>query len=472
LNKGYSQAQARGIAAGVYAESSNNPNAFNSAGGGSGAMGLGQWRGSRQDALKQQYGANPTFDQQLEHIHSELQGGDPGGKAVLAANDEQGVLNAYVHNYMRPGERGARGDISRGQQALGSSGAGSTVSGGGGPAGTAPINIPTPPTVAQPALVAPPEMPAEIPLPERIKSTRLGIADRLLSGTSYGDSPLAYMMAQPLIEQGLTEDQASKQSAYDAAVKSIQARQAAGLQLYNAEHEAQYAARVGDYTAARQQQYALQSQQYGAGITGAEVNQAGQIAVQAANAKAASDLALKKVEEAAKAQEDKEKLDAQLYKVPNATRVRWGNNQAAINAIDDAISQVQARRNSFGPQYGAMGNWLSSNLDPGGVAARAAVRRVASLAEVGVGGARSLSPSEQTIFQSFQPTKYDNPDSIISKLQSQKNYLAGENTSYESSYGKNRFAAPDAPYMILGGQPGTLPPAALPAGVTVTKRGG
>jgi hypothetical protein len=302
-------------------------------------------------------------------------------------------------------------------------------------------------------------MPAEIPLPERIKSTRLGIADRLLSGTSYGDSPLAYMMAQPLIEQGLTEDQASKQSAYDAAVKSIQARQAAGLQLYNAEHEAQYAARVGDYTAARQQQYALQSQQYGAGITGAEVNQAGQIATQAATAKAAADATAARIKAEADEHDAQIKADAAQYKVPNATRVRWGNNIASLNAIDEAIREVNARPQSFNVTYGAMGNDAANKLDPDGARARAAVQRVASQVEVAAGGTRAMAPGEQAIFARYQPTKYSNARTVLDLLRSHRSYIDSENKSYEFAYGKNRFAAPDAPYMILGGQPGTLPPA-------------
>lgn len=108
---------ARGAAAGVHAEAGSNHNALNPT---SGAMGLGQWLGPRKAELIRRYGANPTLDQQLDFLAWELKGGDAGGKAVLAAKDEAGALDAYIRKFMRPAA-GAEtdGDLKRGRAALG-----------------------------------------------------------------------------------------------------------------------------------------------------------------------------------------------------------------------------------------------------------------------------------------------------------------------------------------------------------------
>jgi soluble lytic murein transglycosylase len=117
--RGLTDAQARGVAAGIAAESANDPRAKNNEGGGQGALGIGQWRGSRQRALIAKYGPNPTVDNQLDFLVSELRGGDPGGSKVLSAADEATVLHHYVRAFMRPSEAGAQGDMRRGLSALG-----------------------------------------------------------------------------------------------------------------------------------------------------------------------------------------------------------------------------------------------------------------------------------------------------------------------------------------------------------------
>ena len=118
--KGYSEAQARGIAAGIAAEAASNHGALNPT---SGAFGLGQWLGSRKAELFRRYGRNPTRQQQLEFLHWELQGGDHGGAAVLRQADEAAVLDAYIRKFMRPAAGGeTTGDLSRGMAALGREG--------------------------------------------------------------------------------------------------------------------------------------------------------------------------------------------------------------------------------------------------------------------------------------------------------------------------------------------------------------
>jgi hypothetical protein len=118
--KGYSEAQSRGIAAGVAAEAASSHTAINPD---SGALGLGQWLGPRKAALIRRYGPRPTRAEQLEFLHWELQGGDHGGRAVLAQGDEGAVLDAYIRKFMRPAAGSeTSGDLSRGMAALGRDG--------------------------------------------------------------------------------------------------------------------------------------------------------------------------------------------------------------------------------------------------------------------------------------------------------------------------------------------------------------
>ncbi|NBW08592.1 MAG: hypothetical protein EBR82_11265 [Caulobacteraceae bacterium] len=116
-DRGYGQDVARGIAAGIYAESNGgDPKAVNPK---SGAYGIGQWLGSRQRELFKRYGPDPTLMQQLEFMNWELKGGDQGGAAVRSARGEQAVLDAYIRKFMRPAAGPeTTGDIERGQRAL------------------------------------------------------------------------------------------------------------------------------------------------------------------------------------------------------------------------------------------------------------------------------------------------------------------------------------------------------------------
>jgi len=115
VGKGVPQSVARGIAAGIESESSGNHRAVNDS---SGAYGLGQWLGPRKEALFARYGSNPTREQQLEFLYSELKGGDRGGPAVLAAKDEGQAVDRYIRGFMRPGKDTETG-VKRGMRALG-----------------------------------------------------------------------------------------------------------------------------------------------------------------------------------------------------------------------------------------------------------------------------------------------------------------------------------------------------------------
>jgi hypothetical protein len=466
-NKGYTPEQARGIAAGIQAESGSDPNAFNSAGGGSGAMGLGQWRGSRQTGLRAMFGDNPTMDQQLEYVHKELQGGDPGGASVLAAQDAPSVLNAFVRNYMRPGPEGARGDIRRGQQALGmgvTGGTGNVAVGGVGPDGK-PISvaIPTAPHEAVAAAPPPPTAPTPIPLPDRVQSSRLSIADNILANPSMaGNSALAYMVAQPTIEQGLTEDQAAKMEAYRAAAARGDILEQSQQNLYNTEAAKAYAQPFDERTAALAGNRTMDQAQYGA-----------QIAQGQAAQKFGYDTSLKTQEENAAIREAQIRADAANFKVPPKIRDRWGQNNASIQAVDDAIKAVQARPQSFSVAYGAMGPEAANKVDPDGATTRAMVQRVASQVEVAAGGVKAMAPGEQAIFARYNPSLWTSAKTVTDLLGSQRDYTSRENQSYENTYGKDRLAPPDNPYaaFINSGSTYTGGPVVagnLPGGGTVS----
>lgn len=129
-SKGYSDAHARGIAAGVAAESASNHGATGPRVDARGrpmqnpGHGLGQWvSADRRANFKKRFGIDitqSTRQQQLEFLHWELQGGDAGGAKVLRQVDEASVLRSYIEDFMRPA-KGAEtiGDLKRGMAALG-----------------------------------------------------------------------------------------------------------------------------------------------------------------------------------------------------------------------------------------------------------------------------------------------------------------------------------------------------------------
>jgi hypothetical protein len=118
--RGLNDMQARVVAAGSHAEASTGPTAINPK---SGALGIGQWLGTRKAAIVSLYGEHPTLDQQLDFMVNELHGGDYAGPKVLAHTDEASMLRSYIEDFMRP----AKGyehdrDIAAGMKALGREG--------------------------------------------------------------------------------------------------------------------------------------------------------------------------------------------------------------------------------------------------------------------------------------------------------------------------------------------------------------
>jgi hypothetical protein len=124
----YGNDRARGIWAGIGAESRWDPNAVNPT---SGAYGLGQWLGARKKGLFAKYGKAPSAAQQLEYLMSEIDGGDSGGSSVRGSNSASSALYNYVVKFMRPGD-GAAGDLRRGSAILGTPRTYAPSGGGGG----------------------------------------------------------------------------------------------------------------------------------------------------------------------------------------------------------------------------------------------------------------------------------------------------------------------------------------------------
>ncbi|KUR71173.1 hypothetical protein AQZ52_10910 [Novosphingobium fuchskuhlense] len=97
-SKGLASNKALGITAALYAESGLDPDALNQK---SGAYGLSQWLGNRKKELFRRYGNHPNLQQQLDFLWSELNGGDPGGAAVLAQRG-LGTAPAMIGRFLRP----------------------------------------------------------------------------------------------------------------------------------------------------------------------------------------------------------------------------------------------------------------------------------------------------------------------------------------------------------------------------------
>lgn len=119
VSKGYSREAATGIASGLYYESDRtfDPKAFNGAGGGRGAQGVGQWRGARLNTFEAMYGKkmmDATLDEQLAYVEYELSKGKDFGARRAGDLLRSGKLGAsqsaeaFINLYERPGAPGAR----------------------------------------------------------------------------------------------------------------------------------------------------------------------------------------------------------------------------------------------------------------------------------------------------------------------------------------------------------------------------
>ncbi|HKT54278.1 MAG TPA: phage tail tip lysozyme [Caulobacteraceae bacterium] len=129
---GFSADQAAGVVGWLFAEGGFNEKAFNSAGGGHGAFGIGQWRGDRQRRLFQMFGKNPTFDQQLQYLIWELGHTEQGAAgAIRGAGSAGDALWATATQFGRGSLKDNLSDLRRGSKFLGLSGGAQLAAAGG-----------------------------------------------------------------------------------------------------------------------------------------------------------------------------------------------------------------------------------------------------------------------------------------------------------------------------------------------------
>jgi hypothetical protein len=117
-SEGYTDEQAAGIVGNLIQESNLNPKAFNPTGGGKGAYGIAQWRGSRQDELLKFSGKNKldetTLQDQLEFIIHELGTTEKkAGTDLKAQSTVEDATRSFASLYERPGEEDLKNTLSK-----------------------------------------------------------------------------------------------------------------------------------------------------------------------------------------------------------------------------------------------------------------------------------------------------------------------------------------------------------------------
>ena len=132
---GLSAAEAAAVVANWQAESGLKSDAYNPAGGGTGARGLAQWRGARTAAFQSRYGVTPdraSIDQQVEFALTDPYERDLLLRSLRAGGTAAEKGRAFSQMYEAHGN--VREDIRRGGEAArleasyrGSTAAGSTV---------------------------------------------------------------------------------------------------------------------------------------------------------------------------------------------------------------------------------------------------------------------------------------------------------------------------------------------------------
>lgn len=143
---GLSVQDAAAVTANLQSESGLNPAAYNPAGGGQGARGLGQWRGSRIDAFRAKYGINPdqaTIDQQLEFMMT-----DPNERALLAkalatgnTQDRGRAISQYYEAHGNVAEDARRGTAAAALEAQYNAGNNGAAAGGPAVVITGPVSV-------------------------------------------------------------------------------------------------------------------------------------------------------------------------------------------------------------------------------------------------------------------------------------------------------------------------------------------
>lgn len=107
IDRGFSPEQSAGIVGNLIAESNLNPTAYNKAGGGRGARGIAQWRGSRIDDFIRIIGKDPleaSFIEQLQFIAWELNNTEKSTKdSLLKAKTVAEAARIWEKKYERAG---------------------------------------------------------------------------------------------------------------------------------------------------------------------------------------------------------------------------------------------------------------------------------------------------------------------------------------------------------------------------------
>lgn len=104
--KGYSETATAGLLAYVRGESGFKSDAFNAAGGGQGAQGIGQWRGARIDNFRRMFGHDPrygSFEEQMAFMDWELRNTEKGtGDALAGVQTPEQSASVVLRQYGRP----------------------------------------------------------------------------------------------------------------------------------------------------------------------------------------------------------------------------------------------------------------------------------------------------------------------------------------------------------------------------------
>ena len=101
MNKGLTKNQAKGIYGNIMQESGGKHNIVSRDGHNS--YGLAQWTGTRKARLFSQYGTNPTVNQQLEYLWSELNSTEKGAlNALRNTSTVEDATKVFMQKFERP----------------------------------------------------------------------------------------------------------------------------------------------------------------------------------------------------------------------------------------------------------------------------------------------------------------------------------------------------------------------------------
>lgn len=101
INKGLTKNQAKGIYGNIMQESGGKHNIVSRDGHNS--YGLAQWTGTRKARLFSKYGTNPTVNQQLEYLWSELNSTEKGAlNALRNTSTVEDATKVFMQKFERP----------------------------------------------------------------------------------------------------------------------------------------------------------------------------------------------------------------------------------------------------------------------------------------------------------------------------------------------------------------------------------